>query len=142
MNSNHSLLPSIIWIHIIRQWYEFILYSIIWIHTYLPWYEFIFVWYSQSPTQEQYYNATCFPENRMVTSINNLLCLTSDLNTWTSNFVVPHGDQSIDVSSAAQGALSSSPLSGAFPHQTIQYPCAKYYFDKNLFFVLMVRIYS
>jgi hypothetical protein len=35
--------------------------------------------------------------------------------------MVPHGDQSIDVSSAAQGALSSSPLSGTSPHQTIQY---------------------
>ena len=73
-------------------------------------------------------------ENRTETSVSNLLCLTSDLNTWTSNFVVPHGDQSIDVSSAAQGALSSSPQSVAFPHQTMQYPCAKYYFDKNHFF--------
>jgi hypothetical protein len=35
--------------------------------------------------------------------------------------MVPHGDQSIDVSYAAQGALSSSPLSGTSPHQTIQY---------------------
>ena len=73
-------------------------------------------------------------ENRIETSVSKLLRLTSDLNTWTSNFVVPHGDQSIDVSSAAQGALSSSPPSGAFPHQTMQYPCAKYYFDHNLFF--------
>ena len=73
-------------------------------------------------------------ENRIETSVSKLLRLTSDLNTWTSNFVVPHGDQSIDVSSAAQGALSSSPLSGAFPHQTMQYPCAKYYFDENHFF--------
>ena len=81
-------------------------------------------------------------ENRTETSVSNLLCLTSDLNTWTSNFVVPHGDQSIDVSSAAQGALSSSPLSGAFPHQTMQYPCAKYYFDDDHFLVLTVRIYS
>ena len=48
--------------------------------------------------------------------------------------MVPHGDQSIDVSSAAQGALSSSPLSGVFPHQTMPYPCAKYYFDDNLYF--------
>jgi hypothetical protein len=40
-------------------------------------------------------------ENRIETSVSKLLCLTSDLNTWTSNFVVHHGDQSIDVSSAA-----------------------------------------
>ena len=58
--------------------------------------------------------------NRIETSVSKLLRLTSDLNTWTSNFVVPHGDQSIDVSSTAQGALSSSPPSGAFPHQTMQ----------------------
>jgi hypothetical protein len=51
------------------------------------------------------------PENRIEASVNNLLRLTSDLNTWTSKFVVTHGDQSIDVSSAAQGALSSSPPS-------------------------------
>jgi hypothetical protein len=79
------------------------------------------------------YLESYFPENRIEASDSNLLCLASDLNTWTSNFVVPHGDQSIDVSSAAQGALSSSPLSGAFPHQTIQYPCAKYYFDEDIF---------
>jgi hypothetical protein len=73
-------------------------------------------------------------ENRIETSVSTHLRITSELNSWTSNFVVPHGDQSIDVSSAAQRALSSSPLSGAFSHQTIQYPCAKYYFDENLFF--------
>ena len=40
------------------------------------------------------------PENRIVASVNNLLCLTSDLISWTSNFVMTHCDQSIDVSSA------------------------------------------
>ena len=70
-------------------------------------------------------------ENRIETSVSKLLRLTSDLKTWTSNFVVPHGDQS---SSAAQGALSSSPPSGAFPHQNIQYPCTKYNFDETIFF--------
>ena len=74
------------------------------------------------------------PENRIVASVNNLLCLTSDLNTWSSNFMVTHGDHSIDVSSAAQGALSSSPPSGAYPHQNIQYPSTKYFFDENIFF--------
>ena len=80
------------------------------------------------------------PENRIVASVNNLLRLTSDLNSWTSNFVMTHGDQSKDVSSAAQGALSSSP-SGIYPHQIIQYPCTKHCFDENIFFVLMLRIY-
>ena len=45
-----------------------------------------------------------------------------------------HGDQSIDVSSAAQGALSPSPPSGVYQQQNIQYPCTKYYFDENQFF--------
>ena len=36
-------------------------------------------------------------DNRIVASVNNLLRLTSDLNSWTSKFVITHGDQSIDV---------------------------------------------
>ena len=78
--------------------------------------------------------ATSIPENCIVASVNNLVCLTSDLNSWTSNFLVTHGDQSIDVSSAAQGALLSSPPSGVYPQQNIQYPCTKFYFDENQFF--------
>jgi hypothetical protein len=73
------------------------------------------------------------PENRIVASVNNLLCLTSDLNSWTSKFVTTHGDQIIDVSSAAQGDVSSSP-SGICPPQNITYPRTKYYFDDNVFF--------
>jgi hypothetical protein len=42
-----------------------------------------------------------------------------------------HGDQSIDVSCDAQGALSFSP-SGIYPDQDIQYPCTKYSFDENI----------
>ena len=76
------------------------------------------------------------PENCILASVFNLLCLTFDLNTWTSNFVVTHGDQSIDVSSTAHGDLSSSPPSGAFPHQKNQYPCTKYHFGENIFFVI------
>jgi hypothetical protein len=47
--------------------------------------------------------------------------------------VSTHGDQSIDVSSAAQGDVSSSP-SGIYPPQNITYPRTKYYFDDNVFF--------
>jgi hypothetical protein len=71
-------------------------------------------------------------DNHIVASVNNLLCLPSDLNSWTSKFVITHGDQSIDVSSAAQGDLSSSP-SGIHPHQNIPYPSTKYSFDDNFF---------
>ncbi len=46
--------------------------------------------------------------------------------------MITHGDQSIDVSCAAQGALSSSP-SGIYPDQNIQYLFTKYSFDENMF---------
>ena len=73
------------------------------------------------------------PENCIVASVNILLRLASDLNTWSFKFLISHGDQSIDLSSAAQGALSSSP-SGIYPHQMIQYPCTKYDFDEKIIF--------
>jgi hypothetical protein len=69
-------------------------------------------------------------DNHIVASVNNLLRLTSDLNSWTSKFVIIHSDQTIDVSSAAQGDLSSSP-SGMDPHQNIPYPSTKYCFNDN-----------
>jgi hypothetical protein len=77
--------------------------------------------------------STSIPENRMVSSINNLLRLTSDLNSWSSKMVISHGDQSLDISSAAQGSLSSTPI-GVFPLQNIPYPGTKYCFDENIFF--------
>jgi len=80
------------------------------------------------------------PENCIVASVNILLRLASDLNTWSSKFMISHGDQSIDVSSAAQGALSSSP-SGVYPHQNIEYPLTKYHFDEQFFLGLRLRIY-
>ena len=79
------------------------------------------------------------PENHIVASVNILLHLASDLNTWSSKFMISHGDQSIDVSSAAQGALSYSP-SGVYPHQNIEYPL-KYHFDEHIFGGLRLRIY-
>ena len=80
------------------------------------------------------------PENCTVASVNILLRLASDLNTWSSKFMISHGDQSIDLSSAAQGALSSSP-SRIYPHQNIEYPLAKYHFDEHIFLGLKLRIY-
>ena len=79
--------------------------------------------------------ATSFPENCMVTSINNLLRLTSDLNSWLSKMVISHRGKSLDISAAAQGCLSSTPI-GVFPPQNIPYPGTKYCFDENIFFWL------
>jgi hypothetical protein len=78
------------------------------------------------------------PENCIEASINKILCMSSDLNTWTSKFVVTHGDKSIGVSLAAQGHISSFP-SGISPTQRIEYSLTKYCFDENLFFVLMLK---
>jgi hypothetical protein len=46
--------------------------------------------------------------------------------------VISHGDQSLNISSAAQGSLSSTPI-GVFPLQNIPYPGTKYCFDDNIF---------
>ena len=46
--------------------------------------------------------------------------------------MITQGDQSIDVSCAAIGALSSSP-SGIYLDQNIQYPFTKYSFEENMF---------
>jgi hypothetical protein len=59
------------------------------------------------------------PENQIKASINKILCMSSDLNTWTSKFVVTHGDKSINVSLAAKGHISSFP-SGISPTQRIE----------------------
>ncbi len=45
------------------------------------------------------------PENCIEASINKIPHMSSDLNTWTSKFVVTHGDKSINVSLAAQGHI-------------------------------------
>jgi hypothetical protein len=74
-----------------------------------------------------------FPESRLVTSINNLLRLTSDMNSWSSKMVISHRGQSLIISSAAQGSLSSTPID-VFPPQNIPYPGTKYCFDENIFF--------
>jgi hypothetical protein len=78
------------------------------------------------------------PENCIEASINKILHKSSDLNTWTSKFVVTHGDKSIDVSLAAKGHISSFP-SGISPTQKNEYSWTKYCFDENLFLVLMLR---
>jgi hypothetical protein len=72
------------------------------------------------------------PENCIEASINKILRMSFDLNTWTSKIVVTHGDKSINVSLAAKGHISSFP-SGTSPTQRIEYSSTKYCFDENLF---------
>jgi hypothetical protein len=71
-------------------------------------------------------------ENRIEASMNKILCMSFDLNTWTSKFVVTHGDKSIDVSLAAQGYISTFPFEIS-PTQQIEYSWTNYCFDENLF---------
>jgi len=123
----NSYPSSMIWIH--NQLYHMNSYlsSMIWIH--------ICMLQSIPTTRTILQTASSIPKNCMVSSINNLLRLTSDLNSWMSKLVITHGDQSLDISSAAQGSSSSSPI-GVFPPQNTPYPCTKCCFDKNIFFRL------
>jgi hypothetical protein len=115
------------WIHIASNTYTYLLYEFIYYFNDMNSY-FLFIHHVNSYIPVNPHHTDYFTNGIVYSSVNNLLCLTSDLNSWTSNFVMTHGDQSIDVSSAAQGTLSSSP-SGIYPHQIIQYPCTKYYVD-------------
>jgi hypothetical protein len=63
-------------------------------------------------------------ENCIEASMSKILCMSSDLNTWTSKFVVTHGDKSIDVSLAAQGCISTFPFEIS-PTQKIEYSWTK-----------------
>ena len=119
MNSYHS---SMIWIHTILYHMNSYLSSMIWIH--------IRMLQSIPNTRTILQTALSIPENCIVTSVNNLLHLTSDLNSWMSKMVITHRDQSLDISSAAQGSLSSTPI-GVIPLQNIPYPCTKYCFDEK-----------
>ena len=60
--------------------------------------------------------------------------LTENLNSWSSTIIVPHGDQYVDISSAAQGFLSTAPA-GIFPPQEITHlkNDAFYQFDCDRF---------
>jgi hypothetical protein len=102
VNDMNSYSSSMIWIHIQLYHMNSYLSSMIWIH--------IRMVQSIPNTRTILQMATSIHENRMVTSINNLLRLTSDLNSWSSKMVISHGDQSLDISSAAQGSLSSTPI--------------------------------
>ncbi len=70
--------------------------------------------------------------------MNKILCMSSNLNTWTSKLVVTHGDKSVDVSLAAQGYISTFPF-GLSPTPKIEYSWTKYCFDENLFFGIDVK---
>jgi hypothetical protein len=74
-------------------------------------------------------------ENCIEASMNKILHMSSNLNTWTAKFVVTHGDKSIDVSLAAQGYISTFPF-GISPTQKNEYSWTKYCFDENLFFCI------
>ncbi len=62
---------------------------------------------------------------------NNLLCISDELNFWSSKFTVKDGDQSIDISFAATWGSSSTVPIGATAHQFC-YPGTVYHFDSNL----------
>ena len=81
-------------------------------------------------------------ENRIETSVSKLLRLTSDLNTWTSNFVVPHSDQSIDVSPLLKGLYLLLHYLAHSHTKLCNIPVQSIILTRIFFFVWMVRIYS
>jgi hypothetical protein len=82
------------------------------------------------------------PENRIVASVFNLLRLTSDLNTWTYNFVVTHSDQSIDVSLLLKGLYLLLPHLAHSHTKKFNIPVQSIILTKIYFLVLMLKIYS
>ncbi len=74
------------------------------------------------------------PSNHLSGLSSNLLRLTADLKSWSSNFFVIHGNQLLDISSAAHGPESI--LSCGIHSQTLPYPQASYCFDVNQFFII------
>ena len=59
------------------------------------------------------------PPNSITSLHQKIVYLTENLNSWSSTMIVPHGDQYVDISSAAaQGFLSTAPT-GIFPLQEI-----------------------
>ena len=74
------------------------------------------------------------PSNHLSGLSSNLHRLTADLKSWSSKFVVMHGDQLLDISSAAHGPESIFPC--GIHSQTLPYPQASYCFDVNQFFTI------
>jgi hypothetical protein len=75
-------------------------------------------------------NALSSVDQHAISSVsNNILCLSKQLNTWSSKFIVTHNGQSIDISSVAMGKSSTGPC--GVPLQDIRFPCTVYQFDEK-----------
>jgi hypothetical protein len=57
--------------------------------------------------------------NPIISIHQNIVQLTKTLNSWSSRMIVLHGDQYVDIFSAAQGPLSIPPV-GIIPPQEIK----------------------
>ena len=69
-------------------------------------------------------------------SISNEIChLVEQMNIWSSTFTIPHGDEFLDISSAAMGKLSTTPIGAS--NQPLTFPKGKsasmYRFDPQIF---------
>jgi hypothetical protein len=69
-------------------------------------------------------------------AISNKIChLVEQMNTWSSTITIPQGDEYIDISSAAMGKLSTTPI-GAY-NQPLTFPKGKsasfFQFDPKIF---------
>jgi hypothetical protein len=68
--------------------------------------------------------------------ISKELCrLAEQMNVWSSTITIPQGDEYLDISSAAMGKLSTTPIGTS--NQTVTFPKGKsasvYRFDPKIF---------
>ncbi len=69
-------------------------------------------------------------------AISNKICHHVDqMNKWSSTVTIPQGDEYLDISSAAMGKLSTTPIGAS--NQPFTYPKGKsasvYHFDPKIF---------
>ena len=69
-------------------------------------------------------------------AISNDIChLVEQMNTWSSTITIRQGDEYLDISSAAMGALSTTPIRAN--NQPLTFPKGKsasfFQFDPNIF---------
>jgi hypothetical protein len=69
-------------------------------------------------------------------AISNEICrLVEQMNVWSSTITIPQGDEYLDISSAAMGKLSTTPIGAS--NQPLAFPKGKsasvYQFDPQIF---------
>jgi hypothetical protein len=66
---------------------------------------------------------------------NDIFCLVEQMNTWSSSITIPQGDEYLDISSAAMGKLSTTPIGAYSQPSTFPkgYSASFFRFDPKIF---------